>query len=224
MKKNRMMRLASGLLVAVLITTSMISGTFAKYVTTAEGSDKARVAKWGVTVTAAGTTFAKEYDTHDTDVKATITKSVISTENVVAPGTSGSMAEITLAGTPEVAVNVSYKADLALSTNWVGNSGDYYCPLIITVEGTRLNGADYTSTVAFETAVENLIAGYSKNYGPKTNLSTDVGTENISISWEWPFSTGDDNDLNDTALGNQAVLGNAATIELTVKTTVTQID
>ena len=47
MKKNRMMRLASILLVCVLLTTSVISGTFAKYTTSANSEDKARVAKWG---------------------------------------------------------------------------------------------------------------------------------------------------------------------------------
>ena len=52
MKKNRMMRVASALLVAVLLTTCAISGTFAKYVTTESGSDFARVAKWGVNVEA----------------------------------------------------------------------------------------------------------------------------------------------------------------------------
>ena len=46
MKKNRMMRVASALLVAVLLTTCAISGTFAKYVSTATGEDAARVAYW----------------------------------------------------------------------------------------------------------------------------------------------------------------------------------
>ena len=47
MKKNVMMRVASALLVAVLMTTCAISGTFAKYTTTASGKDAARVANWG---------------------------------------------------------------------------------------------------------------------------------------------------------------------------------
>lgn len=50
MEKNRMMRLASALLILTLLTTCMISGTFAKYTTQATGEDTARVAKWGVTV------------------------------------------------------------------------------------------------------------------------------------------------------------------------------
>lgn len=45
MRKNRMMRAASALLVAVLMTTCTISGTFAKYVTSADSTDTARVAK-----------------------------------------------------------------------------------------------------------------------------------------------------------------------------------
>ena len=48
MKKTKVMRLLSLLLVMTLISTCAISGTFAKYVTRAEGEDQARVAKWGV--------------------------------------------------------------------------------------------------------------------------------------------------------------------------------
>ena len=33
MKNNKMMRAASGLMIAALLTTGMISGTFAKYIT-----------------------------------------------------------------------------------------------------------------------------------------------------------------------------------------------
>ena len=61
MKKNKMMRIAGGLLIAVLLTTSIISGTFAKYVTTGSAADEARVARFGVTVTGSGSLFAKNY-------------------------------------------------------------------------------------------------------------------------------------------------------------------
>ena len=48
MKKNKRMRTASGLMIAALLTTSMISGTFAKYTTADAAQDSARAAKWGV--------------------------------------------------------------------------------------------------------------------------------------------------------------------------------
>lgn len=231
MKKNRMMRLASGLLVLTLLTTSVVSGTFAKYVTTAKGSDTARVAKWGVEVTATGTTFAKEYDTDDTTV-TTIAKSVVSSgdDKVVAPGTSGDMTAMTLSGTPEVAVRVSYEATkFELGDKWVDEESNYYCPLVITVNETAFKGTDYDSADAFETAVKDAIKAYSKDYAANTDLSG-VGTDSLKVSWSWPFETGADdtakaaNNVKDTYLGDQAADNAAATIELEVTTTVTQID
>ncbi len=50
MKKNTMMRIASVLLVAVVLTTCAISGTFAKYTSEKEVSDSATVAKWSFEV------------------------------------------------------------------------------------------------------------------------------------------------------------------------------
>ena len=68
MKKNKMMRIASILMVATLITTCAISGTFAKYVTKASGEDKARVAKWGIVLDVQATgAFDDRYVTHDAD-------------------------------------------------------------------------------------------------------------------------------------------------------------
>ena len=78
MKKNVMMRIASILLVCVLVTTCGISGTFAKYTTNATSSDTARVARWGVEVSASGTMFGKAYqdtiieDGDAIDVRGTI--------------------------------------------------------------------------------------------------------------------------------------------------------
>ena len=66
MKKNKMLRIASILLVVTLLSTCVISGTFAKYVTKAEGIDAARVAKWGIIVGVEGdSAFKTEYETDD---------------------------------------------------------------------------------------------------------------------------------------------------------------
>ena len=52
MKKNsKLMRASFVLLVLTLITSCFVGGTFAKYVSEGEGTDSARVAKWGVEVT-----------------------------------------------------------------------------------------------------------------------------------------------------------------------------
>ena len=106
MKKNKMLRIASILLVVTLLSTCVISGTFAKYVTKAEGEDQARVAKWGIVVSVEGdTAFSKQYKTDDEAAKAAIEYSVVSQkdDNVVAPGTTQGSLKGSVKGTPEVA-------------------------------------------------------------------------------------------------------------------------
>ncbi len=240
MKKNKMMRLASCLLVAVLLTTCAVSGTFAKYVTSGSATDSARVAKWGVKIESTGSTFAKEYATDDEAVKGTIAKSVVSAteDKVVAPGTSGNMAAVSITGKPEVAVKVSYEPTteggkiFSIGSNWKYNDGtsdSYYCPIKITVGSETISGLDKNSATEFETAVNDAIKAYSKNYAANTDLST---VENVAptISWAWDFegaAGSAQTDLKDTYLGNLAADGdtnNDPTIELNLKVTVTQID
>ena len=232
MKKNIMMRLASFLLIAVLLSTSVISGTFAKYVTANSGSDSARVAKWGVEVTAEGTTFATAYAREDDSLDTTAASrvgvnSVAANEDVVAPGTSGSMTTIKITGTPEVAVQVTYQVDNFDLTGWEVD-GVYYCPLIITVNGKDINGLDYTHAGAFESAVVEAIEGFSTYYEAGTPLGNN-SDHTLAVSWRWNFENTEadygkaqhQSDAKDTALGSAAT---PAKIDLTVGATVTQVD
>lgn len=214
MRKNKMMRLASALLIAVLLTTCAISGTFAKYTTTGTGTDSATVAKWGVVITANGSSFADQYATDDAGV-GTIANSVIGTDKVIAPGTQGAMVAATITGTPEVAVKVTYEATVDLGDNWKDSTGAYYCPLEITVGTDTLKGTSYSSADAFEAAVKAKIDALTSNYEAGTDLSTHTTS---AISWKWEFEGNDD--VKDTYLGDQ----HNATISITVKVTVTQID
>ena len=160
MKKNTMMRIASVLLVAVLISTCAISGTFAKYVTKVSGEDTARVAKWGIVLDVEGqTVFADKYATDETgsnayegeysvvmkaddaDVAANITK-------VVAPGTSSEGAgddilKASVKGTPEVAtrfaLEVTKWSDVVLPA---GEGYTDYTELVKSEDGTY----GYTNT------------------------------------------------------------------------------
>ncbi|MBQ1963297.1 MAG: hypothetical protein II369_04180, partial [Clostridia bacterium] len=128
MKKNKMMRIASFLLVAVLMSTCAISGTFAKYVTADTATDSARVAKWGVTIDISSyKAFEKSYQNPEgtaTTVQADV--------KVVAPGTTGTLVNSTISGTPEVSVNVSFAATLTLE-GWTLANGEEYCPIVFKV-------------------------------------------------------------------------------------------
>lgn len=217
-KKNWTMRAAVLMLALVLITSCFVGGTFAKYVTSKDGSDTARVAKFGVTVTANGSTFAQEYD----EDKAA--KTVAASENVVAPGTKGDMVSMTLSGIPEVAVKVTYEAAVTLNDKWTVN-GDYYCPLKIKIGNDTLYGLDYDDADAFANAINNKINDYSKEYAPNQDLSA-VEDDSLKVSWQWDFEGANgQTDEKDTALGDAAVNeGDAAKITIAVTTTVTQID
>ena len=238
MKKNRMMRLASGLLVAVLLTTCAISGTFAKYVTEGEASDSARVAKWGVNINAESfDLFTTDYKTDDTTATFTGDYSVSSEgtanrDDVMAPGTSGKIANISITGTPEVAVEVAVKATVTVSGDWVVN-GDFYCPIVITVGDTAICGLAYDDAADFAKAIEDELKGKSAQYAPNKDL-TEVD-DDFGISWEWAFEDADhvaldcecaagaQTDAKDTVLGDKAVAGDLE-IAIGVEISVTQID
>ena len=136
MKKNKMMRAAGVLLIAVLLTTSLISGTFAKYVTGDTASDEARVAKFGVTIETKGSLFKTEYATDDTTAKnndsmalSVKSEGALGTSNitnVVAPGTANTEGmTFSITGKPEVAVNVSITIDNDASDIWLGKGLNY---------------------------------------------------------------------------------------------------
>lgn len=235
MKKNKMMRLASVLLVAVLLSTCAISGTFAKYVTSDAKTSTAKVAKFGVTVAASSDLFGAKYAVkEDTDKTAISYDYSVESSNkkdtLVAPGTEGSLTKVKITGTPEVAVRVTNEANVDLGENWKVED-TYYCPLVITVGGTSYYGMNYTSVDNFETAVKTAIDNTKIEYAPNTNLATEYPDYALSISWKWDFEKGVVADLNDkndnlmdTALGNAAAEGTGVEISISVTTTVTQID
>ena len=237
MNRNRLMKASAFLLVSTMATSCFVGSTFAKYVSEGEGEDSARVAKWGVEVTVTGDGFKTEYgkDDYQSSVKG---NTVISstTEKVVAPGTKGTFGGVKITGTPEVAVKVETTADVELSGWNVASGGEFYCPLKFTVGDTTINGLDYSSRTAggessFEYAIKTAIQeATTKQLEAGTDLST-VG-DDITYSWEWPFegSTGkvaNQDDELDTILGDNAAdgdTGNDPKINITVKTTVTQIN
>lgn len=116
MKKNRMMRLASVLLVLTLLSTSVVSGTFAKYTTQDKADDVARVAKWGVELQVVGNLYGETYADKDNDnviyadnaSEKFSVQSKAATDDVVAPGTKNKDGlTFSLQGVPEVSGEVT---------------------------------------------------------------------------------------------------------------------
>lgn len=234
MKKNVMMRAASALLVAVLLTTCAISGTFAKYTTSTTGSDKARVAYWGFDQDAATTIdlFDGEYN----NVKAS--GEVDGFSNVIAPGTSKSTTfafgytnyKTDKISAPEVAYNFTVTPAITGDYDSLDANPNFKWTL---QKGTD-TASEYDTVADLLTAVKALSGDDSgtKQYDagnlPSAFNSAD---ETYTIGWEWTFETADntttdkdemaEQDATDTAMGNADALEN---VTFTITISATQID
>lgn len=233
MRKNRMLRMASALLMLVLLTTSVVGGTFAKYVTTANANDSARVAKWGVTFTTdTSLMFKKSYIGTDGDA-ATVKLIAADDKNLVAPGTTGTGFSITNSDTkPEVSYNMTIKLD---STNAKvptvkytpdGGNNTIYEPVKFTVSvgGTEIAKDQSISQLAALLDGSKTIYKYSVNDQKYYVITADgtlntTGQENkpdIQITWQWAYENTPDKELYDkldTVLGNKAAGIDATTYE-----------
>lgn len=232
MKKNTMMRLASALLVLVLLTTCAISGTFAKYTSSATASDDARVAYWGW-----GFDSAIEFELFAADYGDVLSENG---DNVVAPGTAKSTT-FTFAYQPEAdgkalnagaiaAPEVDYNFTVAFT---VADGADYDALDANPNFYWTLNGTKYQKVAELKAAVEALsgAAGGTQRYEAGTlpaAFATDANdaVEN-TIGWAWEFETVEggvvdaDQDAADTAMGNAADLDD---VTFTITVTATQVN
>ena len=231
MKKNKMMRLASAMMVLTLMSTSVISGTFAKYVTSDNAQDTARVAKFGVTVTASGTLFADTYkltnntpgETTDTETTLSVVSSgaINEVSKLVAPGTKNETGmTFAIAGTPEVDVQVAVKienderiflgAKTGLPNMTTGNTTDTfdsadYEPIKFTLTQTKEGQAPViTSGLSLDSLKTALATALNHTYDANKNLAKEVGT--LTITWAWDFDNAvvGKYDKEDTLLGDLA--------------------
>lgn len=233
MKKNIAMRVAAILFILTMISTCAFSTTFAKYVTTAETGDTARVAKWGVDIVVG--INSKDLFISDYDAGESYTVSAFGStdrDDLLAPGTNGGTASITVTGKPEVSVGIVYTASLSL-TGWDytydHDSNDktdkvVYCPIIFTVNGTEYKvdptNAAMDTVTELEEAVVAAITGCSSEYDPNTDLSTTPST-NVSVTWKWAYESGVD--AGDTYYGDKAADATAPEVDFYMDCTATQL-
>lgn len=189
MKNKKSWKVASLLVALCLLTTCVVGTTLAKYTTTNNAADTARVAKWGVTVSASGTLFGKNYGKNTSTVAS---DSIIAethadinvkgTDKVVAPGTKNNVGlKLSVTGTPEVAVKLTAEgtdvSDVFLA------AGEY--GVMVKAEG--VNAATDISgyyTLEAETYTLNGAAAYdgTKTYYQLTD-SVNVTAAYYPIQW-----------------------------------------
>lgn len=220
MKKNVMMRTATVLLVAVLLTTCAIGGTFAKYATsTNAATDSARVAYWGFDQDAAITIDNLFINNYGDAVGA-------GGDAIIAPGTTGSASFAfhyttnTEATAPEVdytfAVTVNAECDdlIKANTNIVWKLDNVAAPAV----GTE-GDPGYLRAGSFDALVHaiKLLSGDangSKAYTAGNLPAAFNNNQTHIISWEWAFT-----ETNENNMGNAATLDN---VSITIQISATQ--
>lgn len=197
MEKNKTMKMILITLLIAMIALVLVSGTYAKYTSSASGSDTARVAKWSFNV---GENDIVAKDTFTFDLFKTITDTDGKTETdvvsanadkVIAPGTSGSF-DLVLENKSETSAKYGI-------TYTVTNTASI--PVQFSV-----NGKDWTDNLA------NVVESDTD-----TKLAANNGTKTITIQWKWVYDGDDTTDVN---------LGKVGTAKLIVQAdvTATQID
>ena len=223
MKKNNMLRIASVLLVAVLLSTCAISGAFAKYTTSGTATDSARVAAFGINVdmgavdafgkayapvaggNAVFTNFLPEDDAENGVANAAANAeatSVRAEAKVVAPGTKGSLGGYSITGTAEVDVEIVAKATVTLT-----NFTDSYCPIVIYVNDTPYylgKGFDTENHINSIDKLQKAVADAAKFNGTLDAGKT-VDPATVPVTWEWVFDENDSRLVADGALAGLVI-------------------
>lgn len=202
MKKNTMMRIASFLMIAVLLTTCAISGTYAKYTSNVTVKDSARVAYWGFNQATLTTLDLFKYEATDVSNTAGIVT------GLVAPGTANEI-KLNMVYTDNgdiKAPEVKYDLDVAVEV-----TGEYAHLEALDSFSFTLNGEKKT-LAEIEAALEAATGTYAADTLPA------IFETGATLGWAWAI---DGDDAADTALGNATNLQNVA-IEISI--TATQVN
>ena len=215
MKENKILKITSLTLFISVIALVLVAGTYAKYTSSATGSDTATVAKWDIKagvkdnellITGSNPTIAFNLFETILDEDGLTENDVIADENgkvlKIAPGTSGAF-ELSIVNDSEV------NAEYSIAFN-VSNSN---IPLEF-----KVGDGQWSSSLSEVTATA---------LGMDNEETDDVheGSATVNVQWRWAYERGTD---SDTIATNDAVdtgLGVAPeAIEVTATLTVSQID
>ncbi|WP_320956498.1 hypothetical protein [Enterocloster asparagiformis] len=187
MKKSIFGKIGAAAVVLTLVTSSLVGGTFAKYVTNANGTAAGTVARWGVTFKNGENEFVGD--------NAKITLTGKGGKNTILPGDKGNFT-ISLDGSSAdvgftYTINIKAASDDALGNKLVFYSDDTYA------DGVKLTDGELTDTVGYDATTP-------------ANMKKE-----ITVYWQLPESTGVDQAAIDAA--DTELAGKLASYDITMK-------
>lgn len=238
-KRNTRSIVIVGLLLLLVAVIGFGGYTLSKYVTKKSGDGSATVAKWGFTVDAdASGIFGKQYSkgvivaTGDTGID--VSASTGNDNNLVAPGTTGSMT-FSVKGSAEVLAQIKIElnvtSDVTLVYTQTGVDGNKtYNPVKWTLKKGETVVKENATLADIATALNK-----TEKYQPNATAIN----EEYELSWAWDFDadgagTNDDldtllgmyaNDTANTTNGDYAVVadGTKTTVAFTLEISITQL-
>ena len=207
MKKNKLTRLAILVLALAIGSMMIVSGTYAKYTSSATGTSTATVAKWSFELNGeeiASTTpqsitldlFDTILDTLDDNDEEDVV------DGKIAPGTYGEF-QVTVENTSEVTAAYTLTATVTNDAN-------------VPIEFSTDNGSTWVTSLS------------SLNTAQATTLEVGDPATTATVQWRWAFEGADSSnfsstqtDTTDTTIG---IAGTAPTVTVTLTVTATQVD
>lgn len=176
-ENNKLVKFTSFVLLVAVVAMILVAGTYAKYTSTASGTDTATVAKWdikagkaGEEVSITGSNATVSFDLFDTILDTTGNAETDVVAGKIAPGTKGAF-ELSVKNDSEV--NAEYGVKFTVDNSTI--------PLEF-----KVNDGAWTSSLSEVT---------------KTVLN--MGTSDIAkVEWRWAYETAS-GDSADTTLGIQ---------------------
>jgi len=190
-KTSKTARITILLLVLCLISTAMLSGTFARYTSEYAGADTALIAKWEIefdddNTTTSGTTLDLFSHAFDTNI---ITGA--GTQKIIAPGVDG-----------DFTLKVENKGDVAAEMTFDFDVSGDASNAPIEYKLKDVEGQTWGNLDALKTALDEL--------EKMKNVAAGTGTAEQTVEWRWPLDGSDvygTNDEEDTELGTASAEG-----------------
>jgi hypothetical protein len=226
-KNKNTFRIGALLLVACLISSVMLSGTFAKYTSEYAGQDTALVARWDLTMTNGETEFSVAPNVATLDLFShSYDENILSTagtQKIIAPGVSGDFV-LSLTNNSDVAAEIKFdisKTGAEIPMQFAITDGEDFD--FDTADAATI----YADVVDLTTAL-NKLGPSDGNIQLAASDDESNSKSTIKVHWRWPFERGTEaalvaNDTADTNLGITSVTDNRTEYKLTITVTATQL-
>lgn len=185
-RKSHVVRLGVLALALTLVTTSLLGGTMARYVTEVTGTATATVAAWSFKANEQTATMS------NIDLASTAYDATTIADGKIAPGTSGSF-------------------KIALDGSGSGVGIEYVIKIAENASTTLPTDLKFSTSAITEASFGDTLDKLNENLKGTINANDSTMKKDVTVYWEWPFDENDGKATNDNTFS-----GKTWTLDITV--------